>query len=125
MPKPPEPACCSPKPDIRQRPLITPEQAAGLMHVFKMLANDTRLRLLHALVRAGELSVGDLAAAVAMKPQAVSNQLQRLVDRGILGSRRAGTSIIYRIVDPCVIGLLDLGLCLTEDAFARQLVTIR
>ncbi len=38
-----------------------------------------------------------------MRPQAVSNQLQRLLDRGILGSRREGNSIIYRIVDPCVI----------------------
>lgn len=120
-----EPACCAPKPDIRLRPLITPEQATDLMNVFKVLANDTRLRLLHALTRAGELCVGELAAAVAMKPQAVSNQLQRLVDRGILGSRRDGNSIIYRIVDPCVISLLDQGLCLTEDAFARQLVTIR
>jgi DNA-binding transcriptional ArsR family regulator len=120
-----EPACCPPKPDIRQRPLISPEQAAELMAVFKVLANDTRLRLLHALVRAGELPVGELAAAVGMKPQAVSNQLQRLADRGIVGSRRERNSIIYRIVDPCVIGLLDQGLCLTEDAGARQLVTIR
>jgi DNA-binding transcriptional ArsR family regulator len=124
--KDPQPIpCCPPKPDIRQRPLITSEQAAELMNVFKVLANDSRLRLLHALARAGELSVGDLAAAVAMSPQAVSNQLQRLTDRGILGCRRAGNSIIYRIVDPCVIGLLDQGLCLTEDAEARQAVTSR
>lgn len=120
-----EQECCPSKPDIRQRPLITLEQAADLMNVFNVLANDTRLRLLHALARAGELPVGELAAAVAMKPQAVSNQLQRLVDRGILGSRREGTSIIYRIVDPCVISLLDQGLCLTEDAKARRVVTIR
>lgn len=125
MPKQTEPACCPTKPDIRQRPLISPEQATELMGVFKVLANDTRLRLLHALVRVGELSVGELATAVGMKPQAVSNQLQRLVDRGILGSRRSGTSIIYRIVDPCVISLLDQGLCLTEDASARQVITIR
>jgi DNA-binding transcriptional ArsR family regulator len=90
------------------------------MGVFKVLANDTRLRLLHALVRSGELCVTELAAAVAMKPQAVSNQLQRLVDRGILGSRRRGTSILYRIVDPCITSLLDLGLCLTEDAETRR-----
>jgi ArsR family transcriptional regulator, lead/cadmium/zinc/bismuth-responsive transcriptional repressor len=121
----PEPACCLPKPDIRQRPLISPEQAMELVQLFKVLANDTRLRLLHALTRAGELPVGELAASVGMKPQAVSNQLQRLVDRGILGSRRAGNSIIYRIVDPCVIGLLDQGLCLSEDAVTRQRVTIR
>lgn len=125
MPKRSELSCCPLKPDIRQRPLITPDQAAELMQLFKVLANDTRLRLLHALARAGELPVGELAASVAMKPQAVSNQLQRLVDRGILGSRRHGTSIIYRIVDPCVISLLDQGLCLSEDAAARQVVTIR
>jgi DNA-binding transcriptional ArsR family regulator len=95
------------------------------MHVFKVLANVTRLRLLHALTRAGKLSVGDLATAITMKPQAVSNQLQRFVDRGILGSRRDGNSIISIIVDKCVIGLLDQGLCLTEDAHDRQTVTIR
>jgi DNA-binding transcriptional ArsR family regulator len=95
------------------------------MNVFKVLANDTRLRLLHALARAGELSVADLSATVAMKPQAVSNQLQRLVDRGILGSRRDRNNMIYRIVDPSVVTLLDQGLCLSEDAGARQLVPVR
>jgi DNA-binding transcriptional ArsR family regulator len=112
--------CCPTKPDLRNRPLITPKQAAELMGVFKVMANDTRLRLLHALVRADELRVTDLASAVAMTPQAVSNQLQRLVDRGILGARREGTSICYRIIDPCVTALLDQGLCLTEDAKTRR-----
>jgi hypothetical protein len=77
MPERSELACCPPKPDICQRPLITPEQAPDLMHIFKVLADDTRLRLLHALTRAGEMSVSDLAATVAMKPQTVSNQFQR------------------------------------------------
>lgn len=113
------PAACPPKPALRQRPLISPEQAAALMGVFKVLANDTRLRLIHALVRADEMCVTDLAQAVGMTPQAVSNQLQRLVDRGILGSRRNGNQIYYRIVDPCVTSLLDHGLCLTEDARER------
>jgi DNA-binding transcriptional ArsR family regulator len=90
------------------------------MAVFKVLANDTRLRLLHALVRADEMCVTDLAQAVGMSPQAVSNQLQRLVDRGILGFRRNGNQIYYRIVDPCVTSLLDQGLCLTEDARERK-----
>jgi len=50
------------------RLLLTPDQAEDLMCVFKVIANDTRLLLLRALTRAGELSVGDFAAAVAMKP---------------------------------------------------------
>jgi DNA-binding transcriptional ArsR family regulator len=111
---------CPPKPALRHRPLITPAQATGLMGVFKVLANDTRLRLLHALVRVEEMCVTELAQAVGMTPQAVSNQLQRLVDRGILGSRRNGNQIYYRIVDPCVTSLLDQGLCLTEDARERE-----
>jgi DNA-binding transcriptional ArsR family regulator len=112
--------CCPPKPALHERPLLTPIQAGGLASVFKVLANDTRLRLLHALVRAGELCVTDLASALGMKPPAVSNQLQRLSDLGVLASRREGTSIFYRVVDPCVASLLDQGLCLTEDSGARQ-----
>src|SRR3954470_12567525 len=96
---PPPPSCCPPKPALERRPLLSPGQAVDLMALFKVLANDSRLRILHALARAGELCVNDLAGAVSMTPQAVSNQLQRLVDRGILGSRRAGTSIHYRIID--------------------------
>jgi DNA-binding transcriptional ArsR family regulator len=103
-------------PALRDRPLLTPIQAGGLASVFKVLANDTRLRLLHALVRADELCVTALAAALAMKPQAVSNQLQRLSDLGILACRREGTSIFYRVVDPCVVALLDQGQCLVECA---------
>ena len=112
-------AACALKPELSTRPLIAPELATELMGVFKMLASDTRLRLLHALVRSGELCVSDLAEAVSMKTQAVSNQLQRLVDRGILGARRDGTNIYYRIIDPCVPSLLDQGLCLLEDAEGR------
>ena len=90
------------------------------MGVFKVLANDTRLCLAHAPVRASEMCVTDLAKAVGMTPQGVSNQLQRLVDRGILGSRRNGNQIYYCIVDPCVTSLLDQGLCLTEDSKGRK-----
>ncbi len=112
--------CCSPKPSLQERPLLSPIQAGGLASVFKVLANDTRLRLLHAIVRADEMCVTDLAAALALTPQAVSNQLQRLSDLGILTHRRDGKSIIYRLVDPCVMALLDQGLCLMEDATERN-----
>ena len=99
---------------LTARPLLSPVQAGGLQALFKVLANDTRIRMLHALVRAGEMCVSDLARSLGMKPQAVSNQLQRLSDLGILASRRDGNSIYYRIVNGCVAPLLDLALCLTE-----------
>lgn len=107
---------CPPKPRLQERSLISTKQAGEIAALFKVLANDTRLRLVHALVRNPELCVTELADAIGMKPQAVSNQLQRLVDRGILSSTRNGNQIHYRIVDPCVTALLDQGLCLSEDA---------
>src|SRR3954466_2765210 len=94
-----DPGCCSTNLSLKERSLLTPIQAGGLAAVFKVLANDTRLRLLHALVRAGELCVPDLAASVGMRTQAVSNQLQRLADLGIVQSRRDGNSVHYRLVD--------------------------
>src|SRR5262245_21591713 len=116
---------CSTKPSLKDRPLLTPIQAGGLAAVFKVLANDTRLRLLHSLVKADELCVTDLAASLGMTPQAVSNQLQRLSDLGILASRREGNSIFYRLVDLCVKGLLDQALRLMEEASVRSKVTER
>jgi ArsR family transcriptional regulator, lead/cadmium/zinc/bismuth-responsive transcriptional repressor len=105
-----------PKPALDERPLISRTEADELTKVFKVMASPTRVRLLHAMLRGGSRCVSDLAADVRMKPQAVSNQLQRLVDRGIVTPTREGTRIFYRIMDPCVIDLLDRALCLTEDA---------
>lgn len=102
------------RPAIERRPLLNRDEAVQLTRLFKIFANDSRLRLLHALVREGELCVSELAQAVEMKPQAVSNQLQRLADRGILRARRQGVNIYYQITDPCVRVLLERGVCLVE-----------
>ena len=109
-------ACCPAKAAIDQRRLLSLDEASTLEDLFKVLANDTRLRLLHALTLKGELCVMDLAEALEMKPQAVSNQLQRLSDRRILGSRRSGNNIFYRVIDPCVTTLLGQGLSLVGTA---------
>lgn len=106
--------CAPDRPELAGRALIDQAQAARLEGVFKVLANGTRLRLLHALVRKDQMCVSDLAAEVGMRPQAVSNQLQRLVDKGIVATRREGNRIWYRVLDPCVVQLLDLAWCLTE-----------
>lgn len=110
---------CSSSPNLRERPLLSPIQAGSLAAVFKVLANDTRLRLLHALAKADELCVTDLANTIGMKPQAVSNQMQRLSDLGIVTSRRDGNNVYYCLVDLCVRSLLDKGLCLVEGVNAR------
>ncbi len=107
--------CCSPKPELKHRPLLTDVQVGALKELFGLLANITRLRILHALVRSEELCVTELSETVGMKPQAVSNQLRQLSEAGIFDSRRDGNNIFYRIADPCAASLLDTSLCLLED----------
>lgn len=91
-------------------------RASELEDLFKILANDTRLRLLHNLARVEEMCVCDLATAVDMTPQAISNQLQKLYTQGIVATRRAGNMIYYRVIDECVVGLLEKALCLLGDS---------
>ncbi len=110
---------CPTKPPIREIPLISMEDAQKVEAIFKVFSNATRLRLLHTLIKNSEMRVTELADTIGMKTQAVSNQLQRLVDKGILGSRRNGTQILYRIVDPCIESILEHGLCLSDDAERR------
>src|SRR5215218_723156 len=87
------------KPSLRSRRLIDEHGARDLAGLFKMLANETRLRLLHVVHRAGELCVTDVAAELRMTPQAISNQLQRLADRQVVVARRDGNRLFYRIAD--------------------------
>ncbi len=108
--------CCATELELSRRSLITEEDARSLMEVFKVLANDTRLRLLHTLAREGEVCVSCLAETIGMSAQAVSNQLQRLANRRIIEARRCGNQMLYRIVDPCVVELLEKGICVTGDA---------
>ena len=104
----------SPFPHL-EGPLLDEHVARDLAALFKVLANENRLRMLHAVHRAGELSVGEIADEVGASQQAVSNQLQRLVDQRIVHSRRDGQRVLYRIIDSCVPGLMDLGVCLLAE----------
>lgn len=100
---------------LQNKPLLSFLEAVKIMALFKVLANDTRIRLLHHLIRSGEASVTDIAKTLGMKPQAVSNQLQKLSDTRMVTSRRVGNHILYRVMNVCVAPLLDLALCLMSD----------
>lgn len=110
---------CSPKPNLEMRELVSSEQAGQLEELFKVLANDTRIKVLHVLIRAKEAPVNEIADQLGMSAQAVSSHLQKLSLSGIVGSRRDGTFIYYQVLDPCIPILLDRGLCLLEEREAK------
>ena len=73
---------------------------------FRVLGEPMRIKLLDRL-RGGEASVNDLTEALDASQQNVSKHLAVLTDVGILGRRKEGTHVYYRIVDDGVFALCD------------------
>ena len=89
--------------------LLDVEAASVLAERFKLLADTSRLRMIYALVEAGELCVSDLAGAVEVSESATSHQLRQLRLAGLVRSRKQGREVFYRVADSHVRLLLDLA----------------
>ncbi len=65
--------------------------------VLAALAQDTRLAIIRALVKAGThgMAAGTIAEAVGVSPSNVSFHLATLENAGLLQSRRVQRSIVY------------------------------
>ena len=81
--------------------------------LFRVLGHPVRIRILELLTD-GERSVGELQAALSLDSSGTSQHLAALRQQGVLESRRAGTSVYYRIRDPRVSQLM---------AVAKQILT--
>jgi len=73
---------------------------------FRAVGEPMRIRLLDRL-RDGEATVSELSDALGASQQNVSKHLAVLADAGILGRRKDGTSVRYRIVDEGVLSLCE------------------
>lgn len=77
--------------------LLDPDHVALAAELFTMLADPTRIRIV-ALLAMGEMSAGDLAAAVGKSAAAVSQHLAKLRLARLVTTRREGTRIHYSLV---------------------------
>jgi len=85
------------------------DEAADLAGGFKLLGEPNRVRILYALLEAGELCVCDVAATVGVSEAAVSQAMRLLRTAGIVRNRRDGRTIHYRLDDAHVRLLLDVS----------------
>ena len=106
----------------RRKPSAAPAPETGVlpMHVrsdpvyvakaqlFRVLGHPVRIRILE-LLSEGERTVGDLQVALELDSSGTSQHLSALRQQGVLESRRAGTSVYYRIRDPRVSQLLAVA----------------
>ena len=89
--------------------LLTASEAEELADRFRLLADSGRLRMIYALLEAGELCVCDLAATVEASESATSHQLRQLRLAGLVRSRKEGRTVYYRVDDTHVRLLLDVA----------------
>ena len=75
---------------------------------FALLGDVSRLRVLRTLHESGEVSVGDLAELTGLTRTNLSQHLSRLAAAGVVGRRREGTTVYYRIVDESLGELCEL-----------------
>jgi len=73
---------------------------------FRAIGEPMRIRLLDRL-RDGEATVGDLSEALSASQQNISKHLAVLADVGILGRRKEGNHVYYRVVDEGVFALCE------------------
>jgi len=82
--------------------------------ICKTLADPKRLMILHAL-RDGEMSVGQIVSRLGLPQANVSQHLAIMRERGIVATRREGTSIYYRLASPKIGEACDLVQQLLEE----------
>ncbi len=68
-----------------------------LTTLHRALADETRLRALHLLLELGELCVCDVETALDVSQSKASRHLVTLKQAGLVGDRRDGTWVYYRI----------------------------
>lgn len=89
--------------------LPSADEAGDMAALFRLLGDPQRVRLLCALLEAGELCVCDLAACLGVAESNVSHSLRLLRTAGVVRNRRAGRMVHYSLDDAHVRLLLTLS----------------
>lgn len=77
---------------------LNEDVARQLVQLFKLLADETRLKILSYLLQAGELNVRSLCDLLDQSQPAVSHHLALLKSCGLIESRRDGKNNFYRVI---------------------------
>ncbi len=84
------------------------EELYDLAEFFKVFADSTRIKILHAL-SISEMCVYDLAAILNVSQSAVSHQLRTLKQMRLVKFRREGKVIYYSLADTHIELILKQG----------------
>ena len=96
---------------MTQMPIIPaplpPAVFDGIAGVIRLLGHAQRLRIVEYLDRHGERAVGDIVAGIGGRQAAVSQHLNQMRAAGIIGARRQGRQVLYRITAESPVTILN------------------
>ncbi|MBS3815429.1 MAG: winged helix-turn-helix transcriptional regulator [Hadesarchaea archaeon] len=95
-------------------PEMIEEVSENLSETFKVLGDQTRIKILWAL-RKDELCVQDLSSKLEMTQSSISHQLRILRNARIVKFRNEGRRKYYSLDDEHIEGLLDLAIEHVEE----------
>lgn len=92
------------EPEVKDRQMssdlkmLPEESVTQLVQLFKLLADETRVRILHLLQQIDELNVLELCNLLDQRQPSVSHHLALLRVAGLIDMRRDGKHNYYRVV---------------------------
>jgi ArsR family transcriptional regulator len=88
-------------------PPLADDVAQDLLKLFKLLGDETRLRIIHALMCVSEMNVRTLCQHLGQSQPAVSHHLALLRSEGLIEPRRDGKHNYYRLLPKRFQELMD------------------
>ncbi|MEF3309466.1 metalloregulator ArsR/SmtB family transcription factor [Paenibacillus sp. GYB004] len=110
---------CYDEPKVRKVQIaIEGQNIQGMVKLFKVLADETRMKIAFSLCEEDELCVCDVANIIGSSMATASHHLRTLKQLGLAKYRKEGKLVFYSLEDDHVRQLVQLA-----STYSRELVT--
>lgn len=99
---------------------LSPEALELVAARFRVMAEPVRLRILQALEKNGEMTVGELTEALDLSQPNVSKHVKILIEAGLVARRQDGNTVFCTICDDSVFALCDVVCSSLRDRLNAQ-----
>lgn len=99
---------------------MSPEALELVASRFRVMAEPVRLRILQALERSGEMSIGELTETLGLSQPNVSKHVKTLIESGLIARRQEGNTVYCTICDDSVFAICDLVCSSLRERLAAQ-----
>lgn len=102
----------------RLKPVVNNDNTITMGKMFKVLADDTRIKIAYALTLEHELCVCDVANIVGSTMPTASHHLRLLNKMGLAKSRKEGKLVFYSLEDDHIRQLIMIALSHVEEGIS-------